>query len=106
MVRRIALSGAILGMAFLMVGMLPVHAGGKKSDSKVKVSATVTKPDAAGKQLVTVILAHDLGWHTYANPVGNDDFDSNKTVVTVKAKGKPVNVKVDYPTGKVHKDKI
>src|SRR5205807_7639579 len=60
----------------------------------------------AGKQLVTVILAHDLGWHTYANPVGNDDFDSNKTVVTVKAKGKPVNVKVDYPTGKVHKDKI
>ena len=51
MVGRIALSGAILVMAFLMVGVLPVQAGGKKSDSEVKVSATATKPDAAGKQI-------------------------------------------------------
>jgi hypothetical protein len=90
----------------LAINTLPAPAGGKKSDSVVKITSTATKPDASGKQTLTVTLTHDKDWHTYANPVGNDDFDSNKTLVTINVKGKPAKVKVEYPAGKVHKDKI
>src|SRR6266478_3541233 len=99
MARRICFSGGILAAAWLIYAVMPAHAGGKGSDSEVKVSAAAAKPDAAGKQIVTVTLLHNKGWHTYANPVGNDDFDNNKTLITVFAKGKPVDAKVEYPPG-------
>jgi DsbC/DsbD-like thiol-disulfide interchange protein len=78
----------------------------KKSDSVVKVTATATKPDGDGKQTVTVTLAHDSGWHTYANPVGQDDLANAQTMVTINAKTKPEDVKVEYPAGKLVKDKV
>jgi DsbC/DsbD-like thiol-disulfide interchange protein len=107
MARRFAFIGAILATTALLAwAALPASAGAKKSDSEVKVSATVAKPDAKGNQLVTVTLEHNKGWHTYANPVRNLDFDSNKTVVTVSANGKPLVAKIDYPTGKVTKDSV
>jgi DsbC/DsbD-like thiol-disulfide interchange protein len=106
MARPIALSGAVLGTAFLICATLDVNAQGKKSDSEVKVTATATKPDGSGKQVITVTLLHNQGWHTYANPVGNPDFASNETVVKVFAKGKPIDAKVEYPIGKVIKDKV
>src|SRR5438552_2167658 len=105
MARHTVFAGAILGMALMIGVALPLGAQGKRSDSEVKISAVATKPDAAGKQVITVTLAHSEGWHTYANPVGNDDFDSNKTVVTVLANGKPIDAKIEYPVGKVTKDK-
>lgn len=80
--------------------------GLKKSDGVVKVSATADKPDADGKQTVTIVLAHDAGWHTYANPVGLEDLASAQTSVTVSAKEKPDEVKVEYPAGKLVKDKV
>jgi len=80
--------------------------GLKKSDGVVKVSATADKPDADGKQTVTIVLAHDAGWHTYANPVGLEDLASAQTSVTVSAKEKPDDVKVEYPAGKLVKDKV
>ena len=87
-------------------GTLPfVWTAGVKDGTEVKVSATVTKPDSAGKQMLTVTLVHAEGWHTYANPVDNDGMDSGKTVVTVVAKGKRLDAKVDYPAGKVTKGK-
>jgi DsbC/DsbD-like thiol-disulfide interchange protein len=106
MARHVVLSGAILGTALYVYAVLPVHAGGKKSDSEVKISATQAKPDGKGNQVVIVTLEHNKGWHTYANPVGNMDFDSNKTVVSLNANGKPVEAKIEYPTGKVTKDKV
>ncbi len=103
MVRRLGLSCAIL----LVLGTFEaVDAQGKKSDSEVKVTATATKPDSSGKQLVTVSLVHNKGWHTYANPIGNEELDPNKTLVTVKAKGSPLAANVEYPMGKLTKDKI
>ena len=105
MVRRIALAGAIVSLIGFLYACVPVQAGGTKSDSEVKVTATATKPDAAGKQALTITLVHKKGWHSYANPVDNEDFDSNKTIVTVLAQGKPVAAKVDYPVGKITKDK-
>jgi hypothetical protein len=77
----------------------------KKSEAVVKATATADKPDADGKQTVTVTLDIEKPWHLYANPVNNDELDNAKTVVTVNAKVKPEAVKVDYPAGKVHADK-
>jgi uncharacterized protein len=98
--------GLILGAALLVAGLVPddATAGLKKSDSVVKVSATQTKPDAAGKQTVTVTFVVEKGWHIYANPVGNADLAETRTVVEIKATGKP-QVKVTYPAGKVIQDK-
>jgi DsbC/DsbD-like thiol-disulfide interchange protein len=99
------MAGLVGGALVLAVGMLPdLRAGTKKADDKVKVTAAATKPDAAGKQTVTVTFVIDKGWHIYANPVGNELLAEARTVVDIKAAGKP-EVKVKYPAGKVFQDK-
>jgi DsbC/DsbD-like thiol-disulfide interchange protein len=105
MARRISLAASILGVAFLVLAELPIQAGGK-SDSEVKITASATKPDANGKQTITVTLAPNKGWHTYANPVENGQFANLKTVVALIANGKPLPAKIAYPQGKLTKDKI
>ena len=47
----------------------------------VKVTASADRPDADGKQSVTISLAIDKGWHTYANPVGLSDLADVQTTV-------------------------
>jgi hypothetical protein len=76
----------------------------QKSESPVKVTASVTpeKPAADGKQVVTVTLDIEKGWHIYANPPGNDN--AVPTVVQVSSKVKLEDVKVEYPKGKELKD--
>jgi hypothetical protein len=106
MARSILASWAVLGAALILYASGPVHAQAKKSDSEVDVSAAATKLDGSGKQVITVTLLHHKNWHTYANPVGNPDFANNKTVVTVFAGGKQIDAKIDYPTGRIIKDKI
>ena len=92
--------------ALVVIGMAPQAWAQKKSDSVVKTSATADKPDADGKQVVTITLDIDPEWHTYANPVGLDDLADAQTVVTISGKTKPESVKVDYPKGKVIDDKV
>jgi DsbC/DsbD-like thiol-disulfide interchange protein len=75
-------------------------AGGKSSESKVKAKAT-SKAGADGQQTVSVMLTIDKGWHIYANPVGNENFETSRTRITVKAKDK-VTANVEYPVGTVH----
>ncbi len=82
----------------------PALAAPLKSDSVVKATAAAGKPDADGKQTVTLTLAIDKGWHLYANPVGSEDLASVQTNVKVKAAAELQNVKVDYPAGKKVKD--
>jgi DsbC/DsbD-like thiol-disulfide interchange protein len=77
-----------------------------KSDSKVKVTATADKPGSDGKQVVTVTLDIDNGWHAYANPVGSSDFPGLPTTVTITAGQKPEKVTVEYPKGKMMKDDV
>ena len=90
-----------------IAGDLVVQEGGaKKSDSLVKTTAEATKPDADGKQVVTVTMIVEPGWHIYANPVGQEDLESVQTKITVSAKGKLDDVKVEYPEGKVIQDKV
>ena len=55
--------------------------------------------------MVTLTLAIESGWHLYANPVGNEDFADNQTVVAAVPKSKHEVLKVEYPAGKPVKDK-
>jgi hypothetical protein len=94
----------LLAGLITLAGSLPALAAPLKSDSVVKATAVADKPDASGKQVVTLTLAIDKGWHLYANPAGAEDFASVQTTVKVKAKGALDNVKVAYPAGKEVKD--
>jgi len=90
----------------LGVGVISdLPAAGKKATDRVKVSAAATKPDQSGKQVVTVTMVIDKGWHVYANPVGNPKYPLNATVVSLNAKVKPSKVNVAYPPGKLLEDK-
>jgi uncharacterized protein YyaL (SSP411 family) len=80
--------------------------GAKKSDAMVKVEVKADKPDADGKQLVTLTLTVHEGWHIYANPPGLKDLEDVQTTVTITAKTKPEEVKVEYPEFKVIDDKV
>ena len=76
----------------------------KKSDSVVKVDAKADKPDANGKQIITITLDIDKPWHIYANPVENEDLANVQTVVKIASKNKLEDVKVAYPSGKLQND--
>jgi DsbC/DsbD-like thiol-disulfide interchange protein len=96
-----------LVLAVLLIGFgaeVPRSAGqetkARRSDAVVKVSAKADKPDADGKQMVTVTLKIDDNWHTYANTLPKD-FPGVPTSVKVNAKTKLEDVKVDYPEGKL-----
>lgn len=73
------------------------HAG--EREKIVKGSATASKIDADGKQTVTITLEIKKGFFIYANPVGSEYFEDDRTVISVKAKGK-VETRVLYPPGK------
>ena len=75
----------------------------KKSDAYVKITAEPGPVDSAGKQVITLKVVIDKGWHIYANPVGLADLEGGQTRVEVK--GAKV-LKADYPAGKLNKDKI
>ena len=107
MARRSMVTWLLLGAAlasWLVLG--PAHAGGKRSDAEVKVTVQAAKPDSAGKQVITIQLDINQGWHVYSNPVGNDDLAGAQTVISVGGKTKPASVKIDYPKGQVINDKI
>ena len=100
-----------LGLALLAAGLLLAPGDrsfgqAKKSNSVVKAKAEAGKVGADGKQVVTITLDVDPKFHIYANPVGNDDFSSNETSVSITSKAKLGGVKVDYPAGVVKKDKV
>jgi DsbC/DsbD-like thiol-disulfide interchange protein len=102
---RVALA-LVLGVLLSQAGNEAGAQGAKKSADVVKISAKADKPDDNGKQTVTVTLTIEKPWHLYANPVGQDDLVSTQTVMTVKAKEKLDDVKIEYPAGKLLKDKV
>jgi DsbC/DsbD-like thiol-disulfide interchange protein len=94
----------LIGLAVTALAVL-VHssaAGGKLDPVKVQASAG---KGAADKQVVLVELQIDKGWHIYANPTGNEEIAGAETVVQVKADGKALAAKVNYPAGTPHTEK-
>lgn len=102
--RRYFLGYLFTGLAMSLALMLPAEAG-QKSDSKVKATAKATKAGDDGKQTVTITIDIEKGWYIYANPVGAEDFEGNKTRVSINAKEKVV-ASVKYPEGKVKTEKL
>jgi DsbC/DsbD-like thiol-disulfide interchange protein len=96
---RLAGAAVILAALAVLIGGTPVSAGGKK-ESKVKLSASATKSDAEGRQVVTISMEIDKGWHTYANPVQNEDLVNAQTTVKITGANKLQDVKISYPEGK------
>jgi DsbC/DsbD-like thiol-disulfide interchange protein len=96
-----------LGLALLAALLLlgPASAQVKKSSDAVKVEARADKPAADGTQVVILTLKIEKGWHLYANPVGYEDLKDSETTVSFGGTSKPEVVKLEYPTGKVVKDK-
>jgi hypothetical protein len=72
----------------------------------VRVTAKADKPDASGKQAITINLDIDDRWHAFANPVGCEELESAQTVVRIKGAVEPNGVKVDYPPGRLIKEPI
>ena len=91
----------IVGFALAAIAVARSDGGGEskipRSDSKVKATATATKI-ANGKQTLTITLEIAKDWYIYANPVNYDQYENNRTRVTVKADGK-VTADVNYPKG-------
>jgi thiol:disulfide interchange protein len=94
---------AVLSVSLLLALGQSSPAQIRKSVDAVKVKATAGKPDADGKQVVTLELQIAPKFYIYANPVGNEIVESAQTTVTLTGKGKLE--KVEYPPGKVKKEK-
>jgi uncharacterized protein YyaL (SSP411 family) len=83
----------------------PVQTGGaRRSDGVVKVRASADKVDGEGRQVLSVVLTIDPGWHVYANPVGKD-FPGIPTTLSV-AGLKAEDVKITYPLGQLVQDAV
>jgi DsbC/DsbD-like thiol-disulfide interchange protein len=93
----------VIGLS-LLSSSAAAQAGAKKSDAVVKASATATEPGADGKQVLTLTLQIEDGWHLYANPTP-PDFPGIPTTVTID-KVRPQDLKVEYPPGKLVKDAV
>jgi hypothetical protein len=74
--------------------------GGKKYESPVKVSASASKLDADGQQVVTIAMDINGDFHTFANPVQMEELESSQTVVKITSANKLQEVKINYPAGK------
>jgi uncharacterized protein len=77
--------------------------GAKTTDKVVSITAKAEKPAADGSQKVTVTVKIEKDYHIYANPVGNEDLESAKTVLTFTGADA---VSIDYPKGKTIVDKV
>jgi hypothetical protein len=78
----------------------------RDSSGVVKSELKAGKPDADGKQTVTITLTVEKPWHLYANPVNNKDLIDAQTVVSFGAKAPVKAVKIDYPAGKLEKNTV
>lgn len=70
----------------------------QKPPQPVQVSAQLGKPDADGRQLLTVKITVEKGWHIYANPAGASG--PMPTTIKVEAATPLRDVQVEYPPGK------
>jgi hypothetical protein len=104
----LAAGALLLGALVLTLGPVgtPRADAGKKK-SYTKVTAKASKPDADGKQKVTITMEIEKPWHAYANPVGLPDLEPAQTEVKIASKdGKLEEVKIQYPRGKEEKDSV
>jgi DsbC/DsbD-like thiol-disulfide interchange protein len=100
---RLAGAGVVLfALAMIIGGPAALGAGGKKTESQVKLTAMASKIDSDGRQVVTITMEINSGWHAYANPVQFEDLEAAQTTVKISSATKLQEVKIKYPEGKRH----
>jgi DsbC/DsbD-like thiol-disulfide interchange protein len=75
----------------------------RRSDFVVKTNVEATKPDADGKQSLTVTFKIEDSWHVYAHSLPKD-FPGVATNIKISGHDKIEDVKIDYPEGKLIKE--
>src|SRR3954447_21655424 len=98
LVHRLATVCLLAGASACLIAADGGQAGGK-NESHVKLSATAGKIEANGRQVVTIKMDVDKGWHAYANPVKNEAFEPNRTEVKISGARKLTAVTIEYPNG-------
>ena len=101
---RHLLVAGLLGLTALVVS--GPFTSGQEKKSEVKIEASAEKPDAAGNQVITITLDIEKGWHTYANPVDNEEYAAAATTVKITGKNPLEKVGTEYPQGKLVVDSI
>ncbi|NBR05710.1 MAG: hypothetical protein EBT92_08055 [Planctomycetes bacterium] len=94
--------------ALLISFQISIDANAQGSDSSKVVKVEINKEPSttAEEKFVVITLSVEPGYHLYANPVVNPDLASVQTSVSIKAEGKSIPAKVEYPAGKLVKDDI
>lgn len=101
---RMAAVSVLLAALAVIVGGEPAAPAAQKKPSKAKLAATATKPDADGRQTVTITMEIEKTWHAYANPVKFEELDGVETTVKITSASKLQDVQIKYPEGKRHVD--
>lgn len=96
MIRKVLACG--LAMSLGVLAMVHLLAQENKPPQPVQVTATVSKPNAEGRQILTVKLAIEKGWHIYANPPGA--AGPIPTTLQVSASVPLRDLQIEYPPGK------
>jgi hypothetical protein len=103
--RTVSLTLPLLFAATVLCCRPPIASAAPESKDAVKITATADKPDADGKQIVTITIDIQKPWHLYANPVKNEDMVNSQTVVKFNANNKAVgDAQIKYPAGTEKKD--
>ena len=102
---RIAVGCIMLAFFFLVQHERVSVAGERptKSSDVVTISVSSEKPDADGKQKISITLTIAPTYHIYANPVENEILTSVQTIVRVTSEQELREAKVTYPAGKMIK---
>ena len=96
-------NSAFLGLLFLISA--PVL-WAQEEVKVIKASIKAAEGKEPGSQLLTLTLHIASPFHIYANPVGLEDLENVQTTVKVSGKTALKSVKVDYPKGKLVKDRF
>src|ERR1700722_2969745 len=94
-----------LGICSLSLMLVIGQSSFGKPRSVVKVAASASRPDAMGKQTVSVVLDIKPKFYIFANPINNDEFAGEQTTVVVTSGDKHTVIKIQYPPGKRFVDK-
>jgi DsbC/DsbD-like thiol-disulfide interchange protein len=78
----------------------------KTRADRLQVEAVAGRQEGDGPQRITLKVSIDEGWYVYANPAGNENLENAALTVTVRADAGPEKVSIDYPAGKLVKDRV
>ncbi|MGE3809265.1 MAG: hypothetical protein AB7K24_31765 [Gemmataceae bacterium] len=96
----------------LLALLIVVSVGGAVSADEnpkeypVKLTATIGKPDAQGRQVVQALLTIRKGYRIFANPVDHEDLQPLMTTMTISGGESLRPLDITYPKGELVKNEV